>query len=107
MHACVSIKTDKERARNLVDIAKKQGKIFDLELSNASTNRKIFNERIPLGPSKIKLPDMQFSLSIEEVEKLIESTPEEDYIKLTLKPVADNEITIIFKNWLRQMLAGE
>lgn len=96
----ISIKINKQGTRNLINIAKKQGKISNLELCQTSTYRKIFDENIPLGPSKLKLPDMQFVLSVEEIEKLIEDTPEEDFIELSLKPIANNRITIRFENWL-------
>lgn len=98
--ADISMKVDKGGAKNLIDIAKKKGKISDLEISNASDYRKVFNENILLGPSKLKLPDMQFALPIKEVEKLIEDTPEEGSVELSLKPVADNKIMIRFENWL-------
>jgi len=96
----ISIRVDKEGARNLIDIAKKKGKISDLEIFNTSDYRKVFDENILLGPSRLKLPDMRFALRIEEVEKLIEDTPEEGSIGLSLKPVADDKITIRFENWL-------
>lgn len=95
----ISIRINKAGTRNLIDILKKQGKISNLELSHLSYV-KIFDEDIPLGPSKIKLPDMRFVLPIEEVEKLIEGISDEDFIELVLKPVADNRITVRFKNWL-------
>lgn len=96
----ISMKINKEGARNLIDIAKKEGKISNLGISNALTYRRVFNENIPLGPSKLKLPDMQFALPIKVVEKLIENIPEEGFIKLSLKPTADDKVTIRFENWL-------
>ena len=96
----ILVKMDKKGVRNLLDITKEQGKISNLELSQSSTYRKILKENIPLGPSKLKLPDMKFVLSIEEVEKLIEDTPDGGLIDLALKPIKDDRTTIRFENWL-------
>lgn len=98
-----SIKVNKEGAKNLVNIIKKRGKISDLEICNPSDSRKVFNENILLGPSKLKFPDMQLALPIEEVEKLIEDTPEEGFVELSLKPEADDKTTIVFENWLKSV----
>lgn len=98
----ISIKIDKQGARNLIDVWKKQRKISSLELSQISYC-KIFDENIPLGLSKTKLPDIQFVLPVEEVERVLEDTPDEGFIELTLKPITDNKITIRFENWPQKL----
>lgn len=95
----ISIKVNKQGARNLIETAKKQGKIPNLELYQPSTYCKLFKENISLGPSRLKLPDMQLAHSVEEVEKLVKDASEKDFITLSLKPMVNNKITIRFENW--------
>lgn len=95
-----SIKIDKKAARALIDIVKKEGKISNLEIAQISTNRRILNEDIPLGSSKLVLPDMRLVLPVEEVEKQVEDLPEEGLISISLKPVTNERVTVIFKDWL-------
>jgi len=94
-----SIGLDKNAARDLITILEKEGKISNMEISQSLTYRKVLNEEILLGPSKIKLPDMKFEEPIEKVKKQIEETPEEGVIKLTLVPVMDGKTRIRFENW--------
>lgn len=95
-----SVKVDKKGARYFVDILKKEGKIPNLLISQGSTYAVVCGESIPLGRSKIRLPDMQFELSVEKMQELIEKAPDESPIKVALKPLADDRTTIEFENWL-------
>jgi hypothetical protein len=96
----VSFRIERNAAKNMVATQEKEGKISNLGISQPETFRPLFNEKIPLGPSKITLPDMKFMQPLEEVKKQIENTPEGTTIKLTLVPVADKSVEIIFENWL-------
>jgi hypothetical protein len=98
----ISITLDKEGARKLIDAVKKEGKISNMELAQASTFGTLFGENIPLGPSILKLPDMQFAAPLEEVEKSVENIPEEGSIRLPLKPIQNNQVSIKFENWLQK-----
>lgn len=94
-----SIRIDKKTAKDLISISEEKGKISDMEISQDLTYRKVLNEEILLGPSKIKLPDMKFVEPIEKVKKQVKETPEGDTIKLTLVPIMDNKVTVKFENW--------
>lgn len=95
-----SIDVEKKRAKEFVDIFKKEGKISDLLISQGSASAVVCGESIVLGPSRIKLPDMQFQLPIKEVEELIEKASNKSLVKVTLEPITDDRITIEFENWL-------
>lgn len=94
----IPLRVDKQQALYLINVMKEQGYIW-LEASGSPISEKIFKEIIPLGPSIVKFPDMQFALSVEEVEKIVEDTPDEGFIDLTLRPLNDNRITIIYEKW--------
>jgi hypothetical protein len=94
----VKFTANKQWARKLYETMKKESKISGLKISQ-KTSCKLFNEIIPFGISEIKLPDMQFTLPLEKVEKLLEET-EEKPISLTLRPIADTEVVIRFEDWL-------
>jgi len=93
-----SFRINKQWAKNLIDTQKKQGKISGLTISQATSYR-LFNEDIPMGTSKMELPDMQFVLSLQDVEKLVEAASDKELVSLSLKPIADNQVTIRFEDW--------
>lgn len=94
----ITIRIDKQGAKNLVEIQKKQGKIPNLSISQ-TTACKLFAENIPLGKSTTMLPDMQFARSLEKVEKIVDAATGSDTVGLSLKPVADKKVTIRFEDW--------
>jgi hypothetical protein len=94
----VSMKINKQGARNMLEFFKKEGRIWNMCLHDEAFAN-VCGTIIPMGPSKTKFPDMQFALPVEKVEKMINSCPEEETIELTLKPIADNIIIREFQNW--------
>lgn len=98
----ISMTLDKKGARKLIDAVKKEGKISNMKITQASTSSRLFGENIPLGPSIWKLPDMQFAAPVEEVEKSVENVPEGGSIKLSFKPIQNNQGIIRFENWLQK-----
>lgn len=88
----------KQGARQVVDIQKKQGKISDMKLTQ-TTALKLFDEEIPFGKNILDLPDMQFALPIDEVERLVDAQTDDSTISLVLKPVSDKEVTMKFEDW--------
>ncbi len=94
----MSFRIEKQWAKNLIDAQKKQGKISGLKISQ-TTIGKLFDEKIPLGKSNIDLPDMQFVLPLEEVERIVDAAPDGTLIRLTIKPLVDKKIIIRFEDW--------
>jgi hypothetical protein len=88
----------KQSARQLIEIQKKQGKIFDMRIAQ-NTALKLFNEEIPFGKNTIDLPAMKFALPIDEVERLVDLLPNESTISLLLKPIGDKAVTLKFEDW--------
>ncbi|MCW3983867.1 MAG: hypothetical protein NWE96_07705 [Candidatus Bathyarchaeota archaeon] len=88
----------KQGTRQIIDIQKKQGKISQMKVTQTTT-LKLFDEEIPFGKNTIDLPDMQFALPIDEVERLADAQTDGSTLNLVLKPVGDKSITLKFEDW--------
>lgn len=64
-----------------------------------TTFLKLFDEEIPFGKNVIDLPDMQFALPIDEVERLVDSQSDDSTISLVLKPADGRSVTMKFEDW--------
>jgi hypothetical protein len=89
---------DKNGAKKIIAFQKEQGKISDLTISQEAKST-LFDQVIPMGKTTMHLPAMQFSLSIEDVEKLVEATADNNLVELSIKPVSDKKTIIKFEDW--------
>lgn len=95
----LSMKTNKEGAKSLIEIFKREGKFSKIVLTYSETYCRVCNQDIPFGPSKREVPDMRFDIQVEKIEEIVSNTPEEGTIELILKPIADDRCMIEFQNW--------
>lgn len=95
----ITVRINKKAAKDLVEHQKRAQKISNMTLVQ-DTSIELFNEKIPFGKSTINLPDMQFVLPIEEVEKILDAqSGEGNLLSLAMKPLADRNVTMKFDNW--------
>ena len=62
-------------------------------------SRTIFGISIPLGSCTHKLPPVEFSKSVDEIEKNAEDILDEDFIKISLRPVLNKPCIMVFEKW--------
>ena len=62
-------------------------------------NRILFGISLPLGSCTYKLPPLELSKSIDEIEKDAENLLDEDFIKMSLRPVHNKPCIMAFENW--------
>jgi hypothetical protein len=94
----LTLKLSKPEVREYIAMQKNQGKIIGLKLSQ-TVSVQLFNEQFPFGKTIANLPDMHFALPLEEVEKLVDGSPDGTILSLSIKPIADNKIIIRFEDW--------
>lgn len=103
-----SIKIDKKGAETIVSFVRKEGKIPYLGLTESEHQVKLFGEDISLGPCKWEFHELEFTRPLEEVEELVENSPEDGFVNLDFrlleegiaivnfekcKPVSDSEVS--------------
>ena len=94
----ITVRINKKAAKDLIELQKKNAKISNMNLIQ-TTSINLFNEEIPFGKSTVNLPDMQFALPIEDVERLVDAQPNGSLLSLAIRPVADRNVTLKFDDW--------
>lgn len=62
-------------------------------------SKTIFGISIPLGSCTYKLPPVELSKSVDEIEKCAENILDEDFIKISLRPVLNKPCIMVFEKW--------
>lgn len=62
-------------------------------------NRTIFGITIPLGSCTYQLPPVELTKSIDKIEKDAENLLDEDFIKISLRPVSNKPCIMVFEKW--------
>ncbi|MCW7071938.1 MAG: hypothetical protein OCU12_06410 [Methanophagales archaeon] len=59
----------------------------------------IFGVKIPLGSCTSKLPPVELLKSVDKIEKDAENLLDEDFIKISLRPVSNKPCIMVFDKW--------
>lgn len=59
----------------------------------------IFGVKIPLGSCTYKLPPVELTKPVDEIEKDAENLLDEDFIKLSLCPASNKPCIMAFEKW--------
>ena len=59
----------------------------------------IFGVKMPLGSCAYKLPPVELTKPVDEIEKDAENLLDEDFIKMSLRPVHNKPCIMAFENW--------
>jgi len=59
----------------------------------------IFGVKIPLGSCAYKLPPVELIKPVDEIEKDAENLLDEDFIKISLRPVSNKPCIMVFEKW--------
>ena len=59
----------------------------------------IFGVKMPLGSCAYKLPPVELTKPVDEIEKDAENLLDEDFIKISLHPVLNKPCIMVFEKW--------
>ena len=73
--------------------------VLSMEFNIKDVDGMIFGVKIPLGSCTYKLPPVELTKPVDEIEKDAENLLDEDFIKLSLCPASNKPCIMVFEKW--------
>ena len=73
--------------------------VSSIKFNITDVKRMIFGVKIPLGSCAYKLPPVELIKPVDEIEKDAENLLDEDFIKISLRPVSNKPCIMVFEKW--------
>ena len=73
--------------------------VLSMEFNIKDVDGMIFGVKIPLGSCTYKLPPVELTKPVDEIEKDAENLLDEDFIKLSLCPASNKPCIMVFEEW--------
>jgi hypothetical protein len=94
----ISFKIKKQRLKRFLRECKDNKICLGMRFTK-EVKRILFGITIPLGSCTYKLPPVELTKSVDEIEKDAENLLDEVFIKISLRPVSNKPCIMIFEKW--------
>ena len=95
----IAFKIKKQGLKRFLSEFKDNKMVLSMKFDIKDVDGMIFGVKIPLGSCTYKLPPVELTKSVDEIEKDAEILLDEDFIKISLRPVSNKPCIMVFEKW--------
>lgn len=95
----ISFKIKKQGLKRFLNDFKDNKVVSNMKFNIKDVEGMIFGVKMPLGSCAYKLPPVELTKPVDEIEKDAENVLDEDFIKISLHPVLNKPCIMVFEKW--------
>ncbi len=95
----ISFKIKKQGLKRFLNDFKDNKVVSNMKFNIKDVEGMIFGVKMPLGSCAYKLPPVELTKPVDEIEKDAENLLDEDFIKISLHPVLNKPCIMVFEKW--------
>ena len=95
----ISFKIKKQGLKRFLNDFKDNKVVSNMKFDIKDVEGMIFGVKMPLGSCAYKLPPVELTKPVDEIEKDTENLLDEDFIKISLHPVLNKPCIMVFEKW--------
>ncbi|MGB7533828.1 MAG: hypothetical protein WA977_12790 [Halobacteriota archaeon] len=95
----ISFKIKKQGLKRFLNDFKDNKVVSNMKFNIKDVDGMIFGVKMPLGSCAYKLPPVELTKPVDEIEKDAENVLDEDFIKISLHPVLNKPCIMVFEKW--------
>jgi hypothetical protein len=95
----ICFKIKKQRLKRFLNGFKDNKVVSNMKFNINDVEGMIFGVKMPLGSCAYKLPPVELTKPVDEIEKDAENVLDEDFIKISLHPVINKPCIMVFEKW--------
>ena len=95
----ISFKIKKQGLKRFLNDFKDNKVVSNMKFNIKDVEGMIFGVKMPLGSCAYKLPPVELTKPVDEIEKDAENLLDEDFIKISLHPVLNTPCIMLFEKW--------